>query len=149
MQVLLKEVENCKGMALVSSQMDPLHVSGGSGADVRWWSITLEVDRLPPLRILTQAALPPLKTDELPVIHSREYPPFKVRVVGDQPIIAGNDDVILVHVKEFTPSSFLAHVSYSTVNCSIARKSTIQYAKRKSNLWFPTSFVVSKYSACF
>jgi len=33
-QVLLKEVENCKGMALVSSQMDPLHVSGGSGADM-------------------------------------------------------------------------------------------------------------------
>ena len=102
-QLLLKEVEKREGMALVSCQMDPWHVSGGSEADTRWWSTTLQVDGLPPLRMLTQSALPPLKADELPVIHTREYPPFKVRVVGDSsPIIPGEDDGILVRAKEFT-----------------------------------------------
>jgi endoribonuclease Dicer len=109
-QLLLKEVEKREGTALVSSQMDPWRASGGSEADARWWSITLEVDAvdgLPPLRMLTQAALPPLKTDELPVIHTREYPPFKVRVVGGQsPIIAGEDDGILARAKEFTRRLF-------------------------------------------
>jgi endoribonuclease Dicer len=106
-QLLLKEVEKREGTALVSSQMDPWHVSGGGEADARWWSITLEVDRLPPLRMLTQAALPPLKTDELPIIHTREYSPFKVRVVGDQsPIIASDDDGILARAKEFTRRLF-------------------------------------------
>jgi endoribonuclease Dicer len=106
-QLLLKEVEKREGTALVSSQMDPWHVSGGSDADRRWWSITLEVDGLPPLRMLTQAALPPLKTDELPVIHTREYPPFKVCVVGDKsPIIAGDDDGILARAKEYTRRLF-------------------------------------------
>jgi hypothetical protein len=93
-QLLLKEVEKREGMALVSSQMDPWHVSGGS-------------EGLSLLRMLTQAALPLLKTDELPVIHSREYPPFKVRVVGDQSaIIAGDNDDILVRVKELTHRLF-------------------------------------------
>ena len=102
-QLLLKEVEKREGMALVSCQMDPWHVSGGSEADTRWWSTTLQVDGLPPLRMLTQSALPPLKTDELPVIHTREYPPFKVRVVGDSsPIVAGDDNGILARAKEFT-----------------------------------------------
>ena len=106
-RLLLKEVEKREGTTLVSSQMDPWHVSGGSEADARWWSITLEVDRLPPLHMLTQAALPPLKTDELPVMHTREYPPFKVRVVRDQlPIIAGEDDGILARAKEFTRRLF-------------------------------------------
>jgi endoribonuclease Dicer len=106
-QLLLKEVEKREGTALVSSQMDPWHVSGGSETDARWWSITLEVDGLPPLRMLTQAALPPLKTDELPVIHTREYLPFKVRVVGDQsPITAGDDDGILARAKEYTRRLF-------------------------------------------
>jgi len=106
-QLLLKEVEKREGMALVSSQMDPWRVSGGSEADARWWSITLEVDGLPPLRMLTQAVLPPLKTDELPVIHTREYLPFKVRVVRDQsPIIAGDNDDILARAKEFTRRLF-------------------------------------------
>ncbi len=107
MQLLLKEVEKREGTALVSSQMDPWHVSGGRERDTLWWSTTLEVDGLPPLRMLTQAALPPLKTDELPVIHTREYLPFKVRVVGDQtPIITGDDDDILAHAKEFTRRIF-------------------------------------------
>ena len=106
-QLLLKEVEKREGTTLVSSQMDPWLVSGGSEADTRWWSITLEVDGLPPLRMLTQAAPPPLKTDELPVIHTREYLPFKVRVVGDQsPIIAGDDDGILARAKEYTRQIF-------------------------------------------
>jgi hypothetical protein len=90
-QLLLKEVKKHEGTTVVSSRMDTWHVSGGSGADTRWWLITLYVDGLLPLRMLTQAAFLPLKTDELPVIHSREYPPFKVRVVRDQsPIIAGS-----------------------------------------------------------
>ena len=106
-QLLLKEVEKREGTALVSSQLDPWRVSGGSKADTRWWSRTLEVDGLPPLRMLTQAALPPLKTDELPVLHTREYPPFKVRVVGDQsPIIAGDDNGVLARAKEFTRRLF-------------------------------------------
>ena len=106
-QLLLKEVEKREGTALVSSQLDPWHVSGGSEADTKWWSITLEVDGLPPLRMLTQAALPPLKIDELPVIHTRECSPFKVRVVRDQsPIIAGNDGGILARAKEFTRRLF-------------------------------------------
>jgi endoribonuclease Dicer len=106
-QLLLKEVEKREGTALVSSQMDPWHISGGSEADTRWWSTTLEVDGLTPLRMLTQAALPPLRTDELPVIHTREYLPFKVRVVGDQsPITAGDDDGILARAKEFTRRLF-------------------------------------------
>ena len=106
-QLLLKEVEKREGTALVSSQMDPWHVSGGSEADTRWWSITLDVDGLPPLRMLTQATLPPLKTDELPVIHTREYPPFKVRVMDNQsPIIPGDDGGILARAKEFTRRLF-------------------------------------------
>jgi endoribonuclease Dicer len=106
-QLLLKEVEKREGTALVSSQLDPWHVSGGSEADVRWWSITLEADGLPPLRMLTQAALPPLKINEHPVIHTRESAPFKVRVVGDQsPIIAGDDGGILARAKEFTRRLF-------------------------------------------
>ena len=106
-RLLLKEVEKREGTTLVSSQMDPWHVSGGSEADTRWWSITLEVDGLPPLRMLTQAVLPPLETDELPVIHTREYPPFKVRVVGNKsPIIAGDDDGILARAKDFTRRFF-------------------------------------------
>ncbi len=106
-QLLLKEVDKREGTALVSSQMDPWHVPGSGEADTRWWSTTLEVDGLPSLRMLTQAALPPLKTDELPVIHTREYPPFKVRVAGDQtPIIAGDDDGILARAKEFTRRLF-------------------------------------------
>ena len=108
-QLLLKEVEKREGTALVSSQMDPWRVTGGSEPDTgtRWWSITLEVDGLSPLRMLTQAALPPLKTDELPVIHTREFPPFKVRVAGDQsPIIAGSDNGILARAKEFTRRLF-------------------------------------------
>ena len=106
-QLLLKEVEKREGMALVASQMDPWRVTGDSVADTRWWPITLEVDGLPPLRMLSQAALPPLKTDELPVIHTREYPPFKVRVMGDQsPIISGNDNGILARAKEFTRRLF-------------------------------------------
>jgi endoribonuclease Dicer len=105
-QLLLKEVEKREGTTLVSSQMDPWLVSGGSGADTRWWPITLEVDGLPPLRMLTQVALPPLKNDEFPVIHTRECPPFKVRVVGNEsPIIAG-DDGILARAKEFTRRLF-------------------------------------------
>jgi endoribonuclease Dicer len=106
-QLLLKEVEKREGMAEVSNQMDPWRVSGGSKADTRWWSITIEADGLPSLRMLTQAALPLLKTDELPVIHPRESPPFKVRVVGDQsPIIDGDDDGILARGKEFTRRLF-------------------------------------------
>ena len=106
-QLLLKEVEKREGTTLVSSQMDPWHVTGGSEADTRWWPITLEVDGLPPLRMLTQAALPPLKTDEFPVIYTREYLPFKVRVVeGQSPIIAGNDDGILARAKKFTRQLF-------------------------------------------
>ena len=111
-QLLLKEVEKREGMALVSSQIDPWRGSGGNEADnaTRWWSITLEVDKVPPLRMLTLATVPPLKTDELPVIHIRhthECPPVKVRVVGDQsPIIAGDDDGILARAKEFTRRLF-------------------------------------------
>ena len=106
-QLLLKEIEKREGTTLVSSQMDPWHISGGSEADTRWWSTTLEVDGLTPLRMLTQAALPPLRTDELPVIHTREYPPFKVRVTGDQsPFTAGDDDGILARAKEFTRRLF-------------------------------------------
>ena len=106
-QLLMKEVEKREGTAMVSSQMDPWHVSGGNEADTRWWSITLEVDGLPPLRMLTQVALPTLKSDEFPVIHTREYPPFKVHVVGDQsPIIAGDDDGILARAEEFTRRLF-------------------------------------------
>ena len=106
-QLLLKEVEKREGTAPVSSQMDPWQVPGASKADTRWWSITLEVDGLPPLRMLTRATLPPLKTDEYPVIHTREYLPFRVRVMGDRsPIIAGDDGGILARAKEFTRRLF-------------------------------------------
>ena len=106
-QFLLKEVERREGTTLVSSQMDPWHISGRSEADTRWWSTTLEVDGLTPLRMLTQAALPPLRTDELPVIHTREYLPFKVRVTGGQsPVTVGDDDGILERAKEFTRRLF-------------------------------------------
>ena len=110
-RLLLKEVEGREGTTLVSSQMDPWRVSGGSEADMRWWSTTLEVDGLlevdgpPPLRMLTQAAIPPLKTDEFPIIHTREYRPFKMRVV-DQTPISGDIDGILARAKEFTRRLF-------------------------------------------
>ena len=101
---LLKDVEKRKGTEGVSSQMDPW---SDGGADKRWWSTILEVDGLPPLRMLTQAALPSLGIDELPTIHLRECPPFKVRVRGEgTPIVANDDDGILARAKEFTRRFF-------------------------------------------
>ena len=104
-QLLLKDVEKRDGTARVSCQMDPWHVSGGCDADTRWWSTILEVDGLPPLRMLTQAVIPPLKPDEFPVIHARECPPFKVRVLDQTPIGSDNDG-ILARAKEFTRRLF-------------------------------------------
>ena len=104
---LLKDVERRKSTALVSSQMDPWRVSSDGSADKRWWSTILEVDGLPPLRMLTQVVLPSLESDELPVIHSRERPPFKVRVQSEgTPIVPGIDDGILARAKEFTRRFF-------------------------------------------
>jgi len=103
-RLLLKDVEQREGTARVSSQMDPW---SDGGADKRWWSTILEVDGLPPLRMLTQAALPSLEMDELPIIHSRECPPFKVRVRGEEtPIVTNDDDDILTRAKEFTRRFF-------------------------------------------
>jgi endoribonuclease Dicer len=50
---LLEEVERREGTTLVSSQMDPWRVSSDDNADKRWWSTTLKVEGLPPLRMLT------------------------------------------------------------------------------------------------
>ena len=106
-RLLLQEVEERESTALVSSQMDPWRVSRDCDAGSRWWSTILEVDGLPPLRMLTQAAVPPLETEELPTIHTRECPPFKVGVRGDQtPIISGDDGGILARAKEFTRRLF-------------------------------------------
>ena len=104
---LLKEVEQREGTALVSSQMDPWRVPNDGVADKRWWSTVLEVEGFPSLRMLTQVALPSLGDDEYPIIYSREYPPFKVRVQGEgAPIVAGDDDGILTRAKEFTRRFF-------------------------------------------
>lgn len=104
---LLEEVERREGTTLVSSQMDPWRVSSDDNADKRWWSTTLKVEGLPPLRMLTQALVPSLEDDELPIIHSRERPPFKVYVRGERtPIVPGEDDGILARAKEFTRRFF-------------------------------------------
>ena len=103
-RLLLKDVEQREGTARVSSQMDPW---SDGGADKRWWSTILEVDGFPSLRMLTQTALPSLETDELPTIHSRDCPPFKVRVRGEETSIVTNDDGgILTRAKEFTRRIF-------------------------------------------
>lgn len=103
-RLLLKDVDQRKGTERVSSQMDPW---SDGGADKQWWSTILEVDGLPPLRMLTQTALPTLDIDEFPVIHLRESPPFKVRVRGEgTPIVANNDEPILTRAKEFTRRFF-------------------------------------------
>ena len=91
-----------EGTIRASSQMDPW---SDGGANERWWSTILEMDGLPPLRMLTRVALPSLGIDELPIIHSRECPPFKVRVREGTPIVA-NDDGILTRAKEFTRRFF-------------------------------------------
>jgi dsRNA-specific ribonuclease len=102
-RLLLGDVESRESTALVSSQMDPWRVSSDDSADERWWSTILEVEGLPPLRMLTQAVLPLLENDELPIIHSRERPPFKVHIQGERtPIVPGEDDGILARAKEFT-----------------------------------------------
>ena len=104
---LLKDVEGREGTALVSNQMDPWRISGDSEADTQWWSTILEVDGLPPLRMLTQAVIPPLEVDELPIIHTRDCHPFKVHVRGDQrPIFTVDSDGILARAKEFTRRFF-------------------------------------------
>ena len=106
-RLLLKDVEGREGTALVSSQMDPWRISSDGEADTQWWSTILEADGLPPLRMLTHAVIPPLEIDELPIIHTRERRPFKVRVRGDQtPISAGDNDGILARAKEFTRRFF-------------------------------------------
>ena len=105
-QDLLKDIERRKGTALVSSQMDPWRVSSDGNADKQWWSTILEVDGLPSLRMLTQAVLPLLREDELPLIHTRECPPFKVWVRRGTPILAGDEDGILARAKEFTRRFF-------------------------------------------
>ena len=105
-RALLKEVEQREGTARVSSQMDPWRVSGT--VDERlWWSTILEVDGLPPLRLLTQTALPSLRDDELPVIHTREQHPLTVRVRTERmPISADDDDGILTRAGSFTRRFF-------------------------------------------
>jgi endoribonuclease Dicer len=106
-RLLLKEVERRESTALVSSQFDPWHVSGTGEADSRWWSTTIEVDGLPPLRMLTQAALPSLRDNELPTIHTRERVQFKVHVKeGGTPIFAGVDGDVLARAREFTRQLF-------------------------------------------
>jgi endoribonuclease Dicer len=106
-RILLKEVEQREGTALVSSQMDPWRLSSDGGANKRWWSRILEIDGFPPLRMLTQTALPSLQDDELPIMHARECPPFKVRVREEEtPIVAGDDGGILSRAKEFTRRFF-------------------------------------------
>jgi dsRNA-specific ribonuclease len=103
-QLLLKDVEQRKGTELVASQMDPW---SDGGVDKPWWSTILEVDGLPPLRMLTQAVLPSLETDELPIIHLRECPSFTVGVRGERtPIVSNNDGGILTRAKEFTRRFF-------------------------------------------
>ncbi|KAH9978359.1 P-loop containing nucleoside triphosphate hydrolase protein [Russula compacta] len=106
-QDLLKDIDRREGTTLVSRQMDPWRVSSDHNADKRWWSTILEVDGLPSLRMLTQAALPPLRKGEHPIIHTRECSPFKVWVRREEtPIIAGDDDDILARAKEFTRRFF-------------------------------------------
>jgi endoribonuclease Dicer len=87
--------------------MDPWHISGNDEAHKRWWSTIIEVDGLPPLRLLTQAALPSLRDDEFPIIHTRERLPFKMHVkVGEMPITADVDSDILARAREFTRQLF-------------------------------------------
>jgi endoribonuclease Dicer len=103
---LLQEVEKREGTAR-ASQMDPWRISGNDEAHNRWWSTIIEVDGLPPLRLLTQAALPSLRDDELPIIHTRERLPFKVHVkVGGTPITTDVDSDILARAREFTRQLF-------------------------------------------
>ncbi|KAI9509470.1 P-loop containing nucleoside triphosphate hydrolase protein [Russula earlei] len=108
-RMLLKEVERREGTALVSWQMDPWRVSSGSDgvADKRWWSTILEVEGLPPLRMLTQVAIPSFQNDGFPIIHTRECIPFRVRIRCEQTlIVTGDNDGILARAKEFTRRLF-------------------------------------------
>ncbi|KAH9954942.1 hypothetical protein BC827DRAFT_913914 [Russula dissimulans] len=108
-RMLLKDVERREGTTLVASQTDPWRVSsdGDSDTDKQWWSTIIEVDGLPPLRMLTQAILPSLQDDELPIIHTRNHFPFKVRARGEEtPIVAGHDAGILARAKEYTRRFF-------------------------------------------
>jgi endoribonuclease Dicer len=107
-KALLEEVEQRDGTARVSSQMDPWRASGIAGSEVQsWWSTILEVDGLPPLRLLTQTALPSFRDDELPKIHTRESDPFKVHIRTEQtPISAVENDGILARAKKFTRRFF-------------------------------------------
>ncbi|KAI0260638.1 hypothetical protein BC834DRAFT_831469 [Gloeopeniophorella convolvens] len=99
---LLKDIDHRDGTAQVSSQVDPWLVTGSADA---WRVVRLEVDGMAPLRMLTQATLPALQDDELPLIHTRELPPFRVRVaMEDVPIAI--DDAIVVRAKSFTRRLF-------------------------------------------
>ena len=105
-RALLQEVEQRDGTARVSSQMDPWRVSETAGERL-WWSTILEVDGLPPLRLLTQTALPSFRDDELPVMHTREHPPFKVRIRTEGTFVAADDDDgILTRARIFTRRFF-------------------------------------------
>ena len=102
-RALLEDVEKRKSTKSVSSQMDPWSVS-----DERlWYSTILEVDRLPPLRLLTQTSLPSFRDDELPELHTREGPSFRVRIRTEQmPIVADDDGGILERARVFTRRFF-------------------------------------------
>lgn len=105
-RALLEDVEQRDSTARVSSQMDPWSVSGTTNERL-WYSTILEVDGLPPLRLLTQTALPSFLDDELPVLHMRESPPFKVRVRMEETlIVADDDDGILARARTFTRRFF-------------------------------------------
>ncbi|KAH8992590.1 P-loop containing nucleoside triphosphate hydrolase protein [Lactarius hatsudake] len=105
-RALLREVEQRDGTAQVSSQMDPWRVAETAGEQL-WWSTILEVDGLPPLRLLTQTALPLFRDDELPVFHTREQPPFKVRIRTESTFVAADDDDgILARARIFTRRFF-------------------------------------------
>ncbi|KAF8267333.1 hypothetical protein EI94DRAFT_1786492 [Lactarius quietus] len=100
-RALLEEVEKRDSTKRVSSQMDPWRADAD---EQRWWSTILEVDGLPPLRLLTQTALPSIQDDELPMIHTREKT-FKVRIGTEgTPIVA--DDGILTRARIFTRRFF-------------------------------------------
>ena len=105
-RALLEEVEQRDSTARVSSQIDPWSVSGITDEQL-WWSTILEVDGLPPLRLITQTALPSFQDDELPILQTRERRQFKVHIRTEEtPISADDVNGILARARIFTRRLF-------------------------------------------
>ncbi|KAI0074129.1 P-loop containing nucleoside triphosphate hydrolase protein [Panus rudis PR-1116 ss-1] len=100
--LLLKEVAQRAGTANVPIQMDPYLVT--SPVVEKWWSHTLIMGDLPPLRMLTPFQLPSFAETELPWLYVPGKKPLQVRLASSEAQEVTQD--LLDSAKEYTRRIF-------------------------------------------